>query len=452
MQTICAAKNGRGGAWNEEGTILFAADPYGPLLRVRASGGDPVAATELDTAAGERSHRFPQFLPGGKSFLFGVEPWKENFRLQVKTGSLDVVSTGRPLLDAGAVPRFAAPDQLVIVRDEAILAQAIDLGRLEMRGEPELLADRPALVGEISSTPFVDLSNDGKMLYAPIDARPTAFVWVGRDGRRLGQAALEDGTFSFPSISHRGDRLAVIRDERGGKRSLWVYDLASGNGSRITPADLLPFQTAWTPDDGEVATQIAVGASSSRNAPGLIAVDSGRVRRLLEPSDLWLVPGAFTPDGKTLVYNRLTAGNQNDLGSMRVEEGAEPTPYLATSANELSPTLSPDGRWIAYVSDASGKPEAYVDTFPTPTHARKVVAGGAVSAVYFTADGRELLLRATEGESASLFACDLRLGDEIEIGRARELFTLPPERARSRRTRRASASSSSSEWATVRGR
>jgi len=427
VQTICAAKNGRGGAWSENGTIVFAPDPYSPLLRVSASGGAPVAATELDAAAGERSHRFPQFLPGGESFLFGVEPWEENFRLQVKTASLDAVATGKPLLLASAVPRFAPPDQLVLVRDEALLAQTIDLDRLETIGDPKLLSGRPEVVADTSSAPVVDLSSEGKMLYAQFDARPTAFTWLGRDGSRLGEVLRQDGVFFFPSISRAGDRLAVIRRERTERRALWVYELASGRGSRITPADLFPFATVWTPGDREIAMQISVGASSSRNAPSLVSVDSGQVRRLQEPSDLWIVPGDLSPDGGTLVYQTLTAGNGLDLGSMSVEQGAERTPYLATAANESSPKLSPDGRWIAYLSDASGKPEAYVDTFPIPTHARRVPVDGAALEPFFRSDGRELFLFAAESEGAAVFAYDLRLGEDLEIGRARKLFDLPPE-------------------------
>jgi Tol biopolymer transport system component len=427
VQTICAAKNGRGGAWSENGTIVFAPDPYSPLLRVNASGGEPVAATELDAEAGERSHRFPQFLPGGESFLFGVEPWEENFRLQVKTASLDAVSTGKPLLLASAVPRFAPPDQLVLVRDEALLAQTIDLDRLETIGDPKLLSGRPEVVADTSSAPVVDLSSEGKMLYAQFDARPTAFTWLGRDGSRRGEVLRQDGVFFFPSISRAGDRLAVIRRERTERRALWVYELASGRGSRITPADLFPFATVWAPGDREIAMQISVGASSSRNALSLVAVDSGQVRRLQEPSDLWIVPGDLTPDGGTLVYQTLTAGNGLDLGSMSVEQGAERTPYLATAANESSPKLSPDGRWIAYLSDASGKPEAYVDTFPIPTHARRVPVDGAALEPFFRSDGRELFLFAAESEGAAVFAYDLRLGEDLEIGRARKLFDLPPE-------------------------
>jgi Tol biopolymer transport system component len=158
-----------------------------------------------------------------------------------------------------------------------------------------------------------------------------------------------------------------------------------------------------------------------------VAVDSGQVRRLLEPSDLWIVPGDLTADGETLVYQTLTAGHGTDLGSMDVEHGADRTPYLATAANESSPKLSPDGRWLAYLSDASGKPEAYVDTFPIPTHARRVPVDGAANGVFFRSDGRELLLTAAEGEGVALFACDVRLGDEREIGRPRKLFDLPPE-------------------------
>ena len=427
VQTICPVQNGRGGAWNRDGTIVFAADPYGPLYRVSADGGTPTAATELDAGRGERSHRFPAFLPDGRHFLFGVEPWSQKNRLPVKVASLDEVSSGKLLLEASGVPRIAPPNDLVVSRDEALLAQAIDLGKLELTGAPRLLEDRPLLTGDISSLPAVELSNDGKMLYAPVDPRPISFTWFARDGSRTESGWTEQGWFGFPAISHGGDRLAVVKAATDGRRSLWIFDLERSSSTRITPPELQPFTAVWSPNDREVATQLSIGSGTSENAPSLIPVDGGPVRRLFDPSDRWVVPGAFTADGKTVVYSVLTAGNRNDLGSMRTEKDAERTPYLATAADESEPRLSPDGRWIAYLSDASGKPEAYLDTFPTPTHARRVPADGAVFALEFRADGRELLLGATEGEESAIFACDLELGDEIRIGRAHKLFTLPAE-------------------------
>jgi len=431
VQTICAVRNFRGGAWNRDGTIVFAADPYGPLFRVSANGGTPTAATELDAAKGERSHRFPAFLPDGRHFLFGVEPWGENYRMQVKVASLDEVSAGKSLIETSGVPRISPSGELVFARDEALLAQAIDLERLEPSGAPRLLDDRPLLSGDISSLPAVELSNDGKMLYAPVDPRPIAFTWLGRDGSRTGSLVTEQGRFAFPytipAISHRGDRLAVVRGATDGRRSLWIFDLERGSSTRITPPELQPFSVIWSPDDRDVATQLSIGSGTSQNAPSLIRVDGGQVHRLLEPSDLWIVPGSISADGKIVVYSVLTAGNRNDLGWMSTEEDATRTTYLATDADESSPRLSPDGRWLAYLSDAAGKTEAYLDTFPIPTHARRVETGGAVFSIEFRADGKELLLGAADGDDSAIFASELQPGEEIRIGRPRKLFTLPSE-------------------------
>ena len=240
-QTICAAGNGRGGAWSRDGTIVFAPDFLGPLFQVRASGGEPVAATELDTTKEERSHRFPLFLPDGRHFLFGVEPWEGNFRMTIKVAALDAPSTGRPLVTASAMIRFAPPNDLVMPRDEALVVQALDLDRLEMIGEPRLLDDRPLLEGAITSTPVVDLSCSGndRMLYAPIDPRPTAFVWLGRDGRQLGDARRQEGSFFQAALSH-GRPGRATRIEPGGRRALWVYDLERGGATRVTSPELIP--------------------------------------------------------------------------------------------------------------------------------------------------------------------------------------------------------------------
>jgi len=427
VQTICKANNGRGGAWNADGTIVFADDPYGPLFRVSASGGEPVPATSLDAAKGERSHRFPAFLPDGRHFVFGVEPWNEDFRMRIKVASLDEVTSGKDLLESTSVPRWAPPNELVISRDEALLAQEIDLERLEPVGEPRLLEDRPLLMGDISSLPAVDLSADGKMLYAPIDPRPTDFVWFDRDGVRTESGLREEGVFAFAALAHGGDRLAVQRFTADGRRALWIFDLARGTSTRLTAPGMQPYSAVWSPDDREVAAQIALGSSTSRNSVGLVSVDGGPPRFLFDPSNQWVVPGDISPDGKTLVYSILTTENRNDLGYLNLDGGAELHPYLATAADESSPALSPDGRWVAYLSDVSGKQEAYLDTFPKASHPRRVPVGGAVFQISFRADGRELLLGATEGEDAALFASALRLGADVEIGEPRKLFTLPSD-------------------------
>ena len=429
-QTICVAGNGRGGAWSPEGTIVFAPDFHGPLFQVRASGGDPAAATELDTEKAERSHRFPLFLPDGRHFLFGVEPWEENFRMTIKVASLDEPSTGRPLVTAGAMIRFAPPNDLVMPRDEALMVQALDLDRLEMIGEPRQLDDRPLLEGSITSTPVVELStapDSDRMLYAPVDPRPTAFVWLGRDGRQLGESRRQEGSFFQATLSHSGDRVAATRIEPGGRRALWVYDLGLGSATRVTAPELIPFGATWSPDDRQIALTVAEGASSSRNAPSLITVESGELRRLREPANRWVVPTSWSTDGRLLVFEELKTGALRDLGFLSLDEPKEQTGYLATASDERGAVISPDGRWVAYMSDSSGKAEVYIDSFPAPSRARRVASGGEPQQVHFRADGRELFVVATESGEAALFACELRPGAEIEIGRPQKLFALPAE-------------------------
>jgi Tol biopolymer transport system component len=360
--------------------------------------------------------------------LFGVEPWNENFRMPIKVASLDELTPGKLLLEASTVPRFSPPNDLVFARDEALIAQKIDLDGLELTGEPKLLRDRPSLFGSISSLPAAELSNGGRMLYAPVDPRPTAFVWFDREGGRTESGLQREGFFDSPEISHRGDRVAIIKNETDGRRSLWVYDFEHGRGSRVTPPDLQPYSGIWAPDDREIAAQLSIGSGTSRNSPGLIAVDGGQVQRLLEPSDQWIVPSDMTADGSTVVYSILVSGNREDIGFMRPEQGPELNTYLATTADETGPKLAPDGRWLAYLSDVSGKSEVYIDSFPIPTHGRRVASVGSASRVDFRADGKELFIISTEGDESAIFACDLRLGEEVETGRPRKLFTLPSER------------------------
>ena len=429
-QTICVAGNGRGGAWSREGTIVFAPDFVGPLFQVRASGGVPVAATELDTTKEERSHRFPLFLPDGRHFLFGVEPWEGNFRMTIKVAEIDAPSTGRPLVTASAMIRFAPPNELVMPRDEALVVQALDLDRLEMIGEPQLLDDRPLLEGAITSTPVLDLSADpdnNRMLYAPIDPRPTAFVWLGRDGRQLGDARRQEGTFFQATLSNRGDRVAATRIEPGGRRALWVYDLERGGATRVTAPELIPYSAVWSPDDRQIALTVAEGAASSKNSPSLVTVESGELRRLRQPSNRWVAPTSWSADGRLLLFEELKTGALRDLGFLSLDEPQEQTGYLATTSDERGAVLSPDGRWVAYLSDTSGKSEVYIDSFPVPSRARRVGSGGEPQQVHFRADGRELFIVGTESGEAALFACELRPGAEIEIGRPQKLFSLPAE-------------------------
>jgi Tol biopolymer transport system component len=425
-QRICAARSGRGGAWSRDGTIVFAPEAGGPLWQVRASGGEPQPATRMEDGVAA-SHRFPAFLPDGRHFLFVAEDATAMLSW-VRVASLDEPTVGRRLLQATSSPRFRAPGELVFQRHGALLTQAVDLDRLEMTGEPRQLADRPNLQAGTRSAPAVDLADDGRMLYAPPDVRPSAFVWLDRRGVELGRGTRPEGPFLSASLSPRGDRIVASSRTLDGRTTLWLLDAAAGSATRLTGPELFPWGAGWTTDGQAIATWL--GGDSSTGLAGslsLISAASGSIRRLLPISSRWILPTDASADGRILLYWELVKERGHDIGWLRLDGEPVTTDYLATKANESGGRLSPDGRFIAYVSDASGRDEAYLDTFPTPTGARRVVLDAVVERVDFRADGRELFVVATAGDSTSLFACELRLGERAEIGAPRELFSLPRE-------------------------
>jgi len=425
VQTICAAKDGRGGAWSREGTIVFAADfRDAPLLQVPASGGKPTPATTLDVKRGEISHRFPTFLPDGRHFLFSVEPRNDAKRARINVASLDEVTMGKLLLEASEAPRFAPPNHLVFPRDTALMVQSLDLERLEMVGEAQLLHERPSFRQLVTSTPIVEVANTGAMLYAPVDPRPTAFIWIDRDGLRSESAVRAEGQFSYPAVSHSVDRVVVSKGGSFAEGSLWIFDLEHGGGSQITPRGRSVFAAIWSPDDRELAANLAPGNSF---APAWIAPESGRIREILEPALRWTNPTDVSADGRVLLYDDQTAGMRRNLGYLRLDDTPERTDYLTTTANEEGGRLTPDGNYIAYLSDKSGTNEVYVDTFPTPSRAQRVNTGGAAMQVDIRSDGSELFILAADGDRASLYACELVSGGELEIKRPQKLFTLPVE-------------------------
>jgi Tol biopolymer transport system component len=424
-QRVAAATGGRGGAWSRDGTIVYAPEPSGPLWKVRASGGEPAPATLAEGGGTEESHRFPLFLPDGRHFLFLGDDSTHSERIAVRVASLDEVTAGRELLAASSTPRFAPPDELVFQREAALLVQRIDLDRLEMIGEPRLLADRPELRVLLRGAPVVDLSEGGRMLYAAPDPRPSALAWLDRRGAVLGGETRAEAALLQAAISRRGDRIAANGRSLDTNTALWTFGPGGGRGARVTAPRDFPWGLAWSADDRALVTWIGEGKAGTGGSLSLVATANGEIRRLLPPSNRWMQPTDVSADGRTLLYWELRAGSGRDLGYLSLDGEPNDTVYLSTSANESGGRLSPDGRWIAYLSDASGKMEAIVDTFPRPTAAHRVVTDGAVNGVNFRADGRELLLVAADGDSAAVFACDLRLGERAEIGAPRKLFALP---------------------------
>jgi Tol biopolymer transport system component len=413
---VCDAANGRGGAWSPTGTIVFAPNPYSPIFKVSANGGVPEVATTFDATRGENSHRFPSFLPDGRHFVYAALPEVQANLLQISVASLDGPS-GRRLLLGRTSPRYAAPGYLIFARDQAVVAQRIDLSTLTMVADNVPLADRPSVEGPFTGAPGVDCARDGTIVYDETDRRPTDLVFVGKDGRPIKTLLRHDGAVGSPVMSHSGDRLAMIGDSDGvGK--LWMVDLTAGTEGRISLADQKLRGLAWTPDDAH----IVANDDGTPGKPKLEAIDSrSGAGRGVFTQDNWLVPTSIAPDG-TILLDELIPGRLYDIVYLPRGDGQKTRPYLATSSNETSAVISPDGRVVAYTSDASGRQEIYVDAFPDPTAARRVSTDGATGASW-RADGREIYF--TSGRT--VYACAVNTQSSIEVGKPRILFELPNE-------------------------
>jgi eukaryotic-like serine/threonine-protein kinase len=418
VQTVCDAPNGRGGAWGSAGTIVFAPSPFSALMKVGASGGVPEPATTLDAARGQTGHRFPSFLPDGRHFTFATQPQLQAELYQIDMAALDD-PVARPLLASASAPRYAEPGYLIFSREQALIAQRIDLTRMKLVGEPMALAERAEIQGSISGVWSLDGAGDGTIVYDEADRRPTDVTWYGRDGRPIKTVFRHPNRLFAAAVSHRGDRMAAL-DFGDQGLTLVVADLTTGTSARLTRGDRLPFGLAWTPEDDAVVVSVL---DSGKRA--IVAFDprNGSERSLFPATIRYMTPASVARDG-ALLLDELISGRLYDIAILP-RGGSETHPYLATPADERGAQVSPDGRLVAYSSDTSGRREIYVDGFPEHRELRRVSTDGADQSIWWRDDGRELYFSRSNGRS--IFACDVATSPSLQIGPPRQVFEGPAD-------------------------
>jgi len=419
VQTVCEASNGRGGAWSPTGVIVFAPAPFGGLSKVVADGAPSVPLTTLDKAKGQTSHRFPAFLPDGRTFVYAVQPALEPNLVQNEIASLDD-PIGRPLLLARNAARYAPPGYMLFPRDQALVAQKIDLAAGTMTGEIVQLAERAAVVERVISTPAISTTADGTLAYDEPDHRATAGVWYSRDGRPIENAFRHAGRIFANDMTTRGDRVLLTSLTETGSSST-ILNLSDGTESRVIREDRLPRGMSWSPADGRLIASVFVGGKN----PAVISIDpsGGNETNVLALQNRWVTTTSVGPD-RTIVFDD-PFGHGTDI--IYLPGGAAETkPYLSGPANESGGVLSPDGKLIAYTSDTSGRNEVYVDSFPEHSEARRASTDGATAlTLHWRGDGRELYFASADGRT--LMANDVTPGAALSVGKAHRLFDLPAE-------------------------
>ena len=396
-QSLCdVPPNARGGSWNPDDTIIFSPGARDPLSRISAAGGTAVPVTQLNEKDSEYSHRYPWFLPDGRHFLYLSQSFSGGAdRNKIYAGSLDSKEK-KLILSANSPPMYSrSGGYLLFVRDRTLVAQRFDAKRLEVAGDPQPVAEDIQFFSNSASATF-GVSEEGVLAYHHGAGSSSHLVWLDRNGKEVGTTNVS-GDISAPRISRRGDRIVYsVVDPQGPGNDLWILDVARGVPTRFTfePGDEV--NPAWSPDDSLIAY-------SGEHKQGLrdifVKPSSGAApAEMLYASPTLKFVTDWSRDGRFILFNQLDPKSKtgSDIYVLDVPKKTT-TAVVQTRFNESSGSFSPDGKWIAYVSDATGSLEVYVQPFPSSGTQWQVTTGGG-GAPQWSDDGKQLFFRSADSK------------------------------------------------------
>jgi Tol biopolymer transport system component len=379
-----------GGAWNRDGTILFAPTPGGPLMRMPAAEGPSTPVTRLESPQ-QAGHLVPHFLPDGRRFLFYVRGTPEVRGVYV--GQLDSLDARR-LMDADSAAVFASTGHLLFVRGDTLFAHAFDPDRLTLTGRPFAVAEHVMVDGR--QLPALVAAASGLVGYrVGMGQIRRQFAWFDRSGQELGSVGVpDDGNPLGPALSPDGERVALHRS-LGGAGDIWMLNVPRAVISRFTVSDANDIFPVWSPDGGRVVFSsnrmgtydLYVVPAAGGTEAGLIAGPGPKI-----PTD-WSANGhlLFNHSGPTGL----------DVRAVQVDGARTSFPVAASSFDERDAQFSPDGKWIAFQSNESGQVEVYVQPFPGAGGKSQISANGGAQ-VRWRADGQELFYVALDGRLTSV--------------------------------------------------
>jgi len=428
-QTLAdASADARGGAWGPDGTIIFTPSFTSPLLKISAAGGATEPVTEFDKAQEQTSHRWPAFLPDGRHFLYFTRANKKEAE-GIYVGSLDskevkfLFNSRLLAVYAPAGGTASSARHLLFIRDKTLMAQPFDAGSLQLTGEPfgvaEGVLNVPDEGGPTGYAAF-SVSANGHLSYLTGGATLTQMGWFDRAGKPLGSVG-SPGLFSEPWLSPDGKRVAFGRTDMQSP-DIWLLDLARSAMTRFTfdaAADACPVWAA----DGSRIFFASTRDGGKFNLYQKISSGAGSDELLLKTDDIAFADSWFSGKaGEFLLYESENPQKTKfDLWVLPLsgERGQQkPFPFLQTEFNETHAQFSPDGRFIAYVSDESGRAEVYVQSFPASGGKWQISTGGG-DQPQWRRDGKELFYLAPD---KTLLAVPVAAGDAFEPGSPVALF------------------------------
>jgi eukaryotic-like serine/threonine-protein kinase len=416
-QELADAPLGRGGAWSADDTIVFA--PSGddrPLMRIAATGGEPVAVTRLDPPR-QIGHQSPTFLPDGRHFLFLANGIPSASGIYL--GSLDGAAPKR-LMVSDVAAAFLPPNLVVFVRQGALMARRLDLARGELTGDAMTLAN--AIDYDIGfKLGAFSVSTDGHVAYQTRILKRDEMFWVERTtGKesRVPVDQLDVNRLAHPELSPDGRRVAVTLDSQSNV-DIWIMDLAGGGFTRFTDDREVDDLAVWSPD----STQI-VFSSRRTGSPNLYLKASkgprGSETRL--PGGAAAFAQDWSSDGRFLLYLLFDTKTGADLWALDMKQ-RHARAVVNAPYEERNGQLSPDGHWLAYQTNVSGRPEIVAVPFPDPTETVPVSTSGGTQPRWHP-DGKELYFVALDG---TLMAVPITIGNHargstMEVGSPVALF------------------------------
>ena len=380
------ASSNVGTDWSESGTILFSAGgASGLMYSVAATGGDAKLLMKLDKARGETNHHMPQFLPDGRRFLFLIGGPEQTAGLYVASlASLDE----RRRVAPGWGRRVYAAGHLLFVRDGTLLAQPFDPGHAASSGEPVAIAPSVGAWPVNAGITWFAVSPAGTLAYFSGESgrSQVQLAWMDRKGVRVGTVGTP-GNFGQITLSPDERNVALEISDADGQYDLWVMDIARGVTSRVTATPASERDPVWAPDSRSLVFIARSDKGADLRRKGLRASDPESVLAHSAASADEDVPENWHPNGETLLVVRRNAKDEQSVWALPLNGGkAEP---VLTGFRVDEPQLSPDGRWLAYVSSESGQDEVYVEPFRREgDRVRVSVTGGGQPK--WRRDGREL--------------------------------------------------------------
>jgi Tol biopolymer transport system component len=385
--TICsvgiAEGNARGATWAEDGNIFFSPAARAALRRVSSAGGSPEPLTTLDSANGELTQRWPQALPGGRAVLFTAHSQTGDFEDANIVVQLLPDGPRRIVQRGGYNGRYLPSGHLVFMHGGTLFAVPFDLDRLRATGSPV-----PALDGIESMSAFggahFAFSAQGALLFVPGQGRGLSvpIQWMDRQGRTQMLRAVP-AFYNRPRFSPDGHQLGLeVRD--GPKYDVWIYDLERDEMTRVTSAAGNSNYPVWTPDGRRIAF---ASNRADKATPNLYwqRADASTEAEPLTQSGHAQMPTSWHPGGLFLAFDEQNSPNNRDIMILPLEgdqasgwRPGQPRAFLASSFDESHAAFSPDGRWLAYQSNESGRLEVYVRPFSGSGEKRQVSSGGGL--------------------------------------------------------------------------